>query len=95
MNKLFIPTILAFILIIGSMFIIESVEPDDAYTLTSDTGCCSISVVVTSTQEYDTLYTITYTDITNGDQFVEVETREVDAEYMIGTFQDHCYTHHN
>ena len=87
--------LLVFSLILTTLFIIKSDEPIDAYTLHSSEGCCTISVVVTSSTEYDTIYTIVYTDNTTGEEHTEVETREVDAVYMINLFQEWCYEHHN
>jgi hypothetical protein len=59
------------------------------YSLQSTTGCCTIKV------EYDDVYTITYYDNIANTSHIEVETREVDAEWLIDMYQDYCYTHHN
>ena len=94
MNKLTLPIILSLALIIVTVSIIMSEEDNQSYTLYSTTGCCSIFVDIDTTVKDNPIYTVTYTNNITGDIHTEVETREVDAEWIINTFQEYCYTHH-
>lgn len=55
----------------------------------SSSGCCIISV-----NQSGDIWTINYTDTTTGTTHTEVETTQVDADYVVNLYQDHCYTNH-
>lgn len=93
MNKFSLTAILLAVLLLVTYYLVYS--GDNTTVLYSETGCCSISVTTDQHTPEFTKYIVVYTDNTNGETSTEVETTQVDCDYMVNIFQDYCYTHHN
>jgi hypothetical protein len=88
--------VLVLLAIVISIFTLSHLDDNtiEQYTLYSQGGCCHINVKVESSPEIGIKYIINYNDNVLGTSHTEVETREVDADAMIGIFQDHCMMNH-